>query len=253
VTLEAYDTALYCIVRDGKDRVHAADFTSSCFFKYDKKGNLYLCTSKGGTYAVKLGNGKTATLTAADAASPIHLTDWDLSIESWTSNFGYSQSDTMDALGEGVQKDMLTTVKVSDLDTQTWDTFGTFRIKETGKAVDAKSVSGVGYYTATFDIGDNADGAILSIGRIYDTVQLWVNNQKVGIDMNTLDVDISDYLVKGKNTIKIAIASDLQNVCVYNKAYTSSFQDQDGKVESLQTYGMGGPVTVTPYVKVEVK
>lgn len=122
-----------------------------------------------------------------------------------------------------------------------------------------KDVSGVGYYTTTFQLPENFaenNGAYLNIGSTNgNSAAVYVNGRKVsGVDFDKLKVDISDTLVKGENTIKVEVSSTLNNR-LKARGYYNNIKDissmMSGGNESIKTnvqdYGMTGKTTLVTY------
>ena len=206
ITLEAYDTAMYVIV--------AGDETS-------------------------------AVTEESEEAETIELTSFTLTVESWTSGYGYT--DGKASVDDEIIKEDLQSVEITDLTTQTWDTL-TFYDAD-GNEIAGETVSGVGKYETTFTL-DTYSEVSLDIGEYYDTVVLYVNGDEVPVNMiDASDVDITDYVQSGENTIVIEAASDLQNICIAEGTANSS----SDSVQSYGLYGNDGVVTlsVTPAAETE--
>ncbi|MCD8021604.1 MAG: hypothetical protein LUF30_00980, partial [Lachnospiraceae bacterium] len=193
VSLGAYDTAMYVLI--------AGDETAA-------DGN---------------------TTTALTESETIELTDFTLSVESWTSGYGYTDGKLSTA--DVIVKEALSDVAITDLASQTWDTL-TFTDSE-GNEIDGSTVSGVGSYRASFTISD-FQKVSLNVGDYFDTVKVYVNGTQVPVDMiDASDVDITAYVQAGENALVIEAASDLQNVCLANATENSTS-------ETVQSYGLDG-------------
>ncbi|MEE1492185.1 MAG: LPXTG cell wall anchor domain-containing protein, partial [Massilioclostridium sp.] len=128
------------------------------------------------------------------------------------------------------------------------------------------AVSGVGTYTTTFELpadwSDN-NGAYLDIESLCrNTAYVWVNGQRAtGLDFVTGNIDVSELLQPGVNTIKIEVSSTLRNRLVDlkypgmnpNSTYTPEdypLADRPAIRIPAADYGMTGEVTLETYTKV---
>jgi hypothetical protein len=103
----------------------------------------------------------------------------------------------------------------------------------------------VGTYTTTFDFGTQAGlAARLDLGAVTDTFRIWVNGKRLPAqDIIDTVVDLDGYLVAGRNVLKVEVASTMRNaVRVARGGQWTGFAKQD--------YGLLGPVTLRPYLKV---
>lgn len=179
---------------------------------------------------------------SADAKTPsqtLELRDFTLSVESWTSGYGYTEGKA--SVDDQILKTALQDVEITDLNTQTWDKL-TFQDPD-GNTISGDTVSGVGSYKTTFELGDYSS-VELNLGDYYDTVKVYVNDQQVPVDMiDASHVSITDYVQTGENTLVTETASDLQNVCLANGSENSTADS----VQSYGLYGTDGAVIVTVY------
>lgn len=119
--------------------------------------------------------------------APIPLEDWQLEIEAWSPAHPYG---TPADSPEGVEtkKTRLAPIQLKTL--RPWkDIPGV----EPG-------TSGVGYYKTCFNWDESDDGAVLDLGKTYDTARAWINGQEVILDQMGLRADITKLLTAGKNT-----------------------------------------------------
>lgn len=121
----------------------------------------------------------------------ISLGNWNLTVESWTK-------------GETVLDTQKTKIEVGTLDTlKTWD-----------QIEGLENVSGVGEYTTTFETNeDYQEGQIayIHMGQVKDAYNVEINGKSVVVDQASGIADISEYLIKGKNEIKVTVATSLLN------------------------------------------
>lgn len=194
VSLAAYDSALYVLV----DSIHDGAATENSPIDYSVTENC--------------------------------LADFTLTVESWTSGYGYTAPKTSEE--DVIVKTELAPVEITDLTSQTWDAL-TFTAPD-GSPVDGSSVSGIGTYKTCFMLEHDPEAVSLDIGDVYDTVQVYVNEKKVPVNMlDPNGIDISDFVTSGENSLRIVIASDLQNVCLANGSANSAR-------DSVQSYGLYG-------------
>ena len=106
-----------------------------------------------------------------------------------------------------------------------------------------QNASGLGTYTTTFDLPaawSTANGAMLSLGEVFDTFTLTVNNRAVPIDQISAEADVGPYLKAGSNTIAVRVATTLNN-------RLAKIDDDVANRGLVQPYGLVGPVLLTPY------
>lgn len=145
----------------------------------------------------------------------ITLTNWDLTIESWTKGDTPATSN----------KKIIRIGKIPAL--KAWK-----EIK------NLENVSGVGIYRTDFNLGRGDLGAVLELGGAKDTFELKINGEIVPLDPIEGKVDISQYIRRGNNTVEISVASTLLNAVL--KENTNDLRDTDN-------YGLFGAVIVRPY------
>ena len=219
------------VLGDVDPALHAVDNDNDVYYE---DGHLVLNADAAGTYEVSLSNGMTKTVVVEDVAESVVPEAWSLTVESWTpaNEFGVKGVDAAATAKTNIGPIALTELK-------TWN-----NIPELGE-----TISGVGTYTTTFVIDGPADGAVLDLGDVFDTVSIRVNGQDVEhINQTSKVVDLGGLVKQGENTLEILSASTLRNaVRTVDTAYA---------YKTVQEYGLQGPVTITPYVTeavVEVK
>ena len=154
--------------------------------------------------------------TISEKAATISIRDWDLTIESWTSGDAADAAVTAkDVIYEGHS------------DAISWS-----EIEGVGNGI-----SGIGTYTAVFDWEDENVGAVISLPEVGETFEIMVNDNLVYANQITKEADISDYLVKGENTLKVIVASSLQNA-------VNAKNGADGEKQ----YGIISETVIKPYV-----
>jgi hypothetical protein len=173
-----------------------------------KDGKLALKAFSGGSYRVTFSDGATAAAVTVPGA--LRLDAWDLTVEDWN---------------EGEKK---TIVEDRGLGIVTNEVY--FETKKTRIPVGktrlipwrnipgvGPDVSGVGYYSAEFDLSPDwkaaSDGACLVLGSTNgNSAAVYVNGTKgPAYDFNARTADISGLLVPGKNSITVEVSSTLNN------------------------------------------
>ncbi|EKJ72346.1 hypothetical protein FPSE_07466 [Fusarium pseudograminearum CS3096] len=211
---------------------------------YDSTGDDLIVVLKDTKAAsLTLSNGQTKNIPAMSSTDKkqllnIDISNWNLTLESWVPGPDETKSasvkKTMDL---GIQK----------------------TLKPWSEIPGAQNVSGVGTYTTTFQVPRvpvKDSIAVLQFGPVLNTIQAWVNDKQLPvIDIYDAQVDVSDYLVSGSNTIRVEVASTLFNAVKarvnYVKAngigpaapalYTSA---------DWQKHGLVGPVSLKSLRKV---
>ena len=155
----------------------------------------------------------------------------------------------------------------------TWD-----NIPEIGK-----NISGIGHYESSFHWDANAaDGAYLDFGNNFvSSMKIWINGKKVGgsffqneskdnfssskeknkkhsyiggINWINPVIDVSDYLVNGKNTIIIEYSSTLTNVALAEGLIKEmkNVSDWWNNDVEYQSYGPS-QATIVPFVEISIQ
>lgn len=217
---------------------------------YNSTGKDGLTVLLGDTEAASLtlSNGQTRRIPAMSSSDKKKLLNfdignWNLTLESWVPGPDETKSKS--------------TKKLMQLGTQK-------TLKPWSEISGAQNVSGVGTYTATVQVPQVPQVPIkdfvtvLQFGPVMNTIRAWVNGKQLpAIDIYDAQVDISDYLVSGSNTIRVEVASTLFNAVKarvdYVKAngvgpaapvlYTSA---------DWQKHGLVGPVSVKSLRKVSL-
>ncbi|PWN00284.1 MAG: hypothetical protein DBX37_02325 [Massilioclostridium sp.] len=188
-------------------------------------GNLVFKSTEPGEYQFQLNNGTVIT-NAPEVQSSLPIENWNLKVNYITApeNGSTSYYDSVWKESETIQLDQL---------------------KSWSEIKGIETVSGVGTYTATFNLEKGwaeGYGATIDLGDVEDSFTVTVNGTKVPFP-NQLDtvVDIGPYVKSGENTIEVEVASTLYNT-VNNKAE---------KISGL--LGNEGIVSVRPYACVEIE
>ncbi len=196
------------------------------------EGNsIVIRAAKSGTYSTTLSNGRTvrSTIAAAPAALDLTKANWSLKVEDWQPANPYAT--TFGAAAVETRKTQ------SELDLK--------ELKAWPEIPVLQNTSGIGVYTTSIELPSNwtkAHGARLSLGEVFDTFTVTVNDKPVSIDQLSAAGDIGAYLKPGRNTIAVRVATTLNNRLV-------KLDDDVAKRGIVQPYGLVGPVVLTPYVQ----
>ncbi len=195
-------------------------------------GQFAIFASQAGKYASTLSNGKKVISQIPASLAKIDLTggNWQLSVEDWKPANPYGSTGPA-SIATDKSKVQLT---LNGL--QTWPDIA-----------ELKNASGLGTYTYVFELpkewNSAKQGARLALGQVVDTFTLKVNGTAVAIDQISAQVDVSNTLKPGKNTIEVRVATTLNNRLV---ALNKAAADRG----IIQEYGLVGPVILQPYSKV---
>jgi hypothetical protein len=197
-------------------------------------GSLVIHATQGGTLATTLSNGQTITSTVGDVPAPIDLTHamWEVNAEDWQPANPYAE--TVGVAAAETRKTPLT-VQLDGL--KPWPEIPALQI-----------VSGVGTYVTRFNLPAKwkaGDGATLSLGEVFDSFTLTVNGKLVPVDQLSAEAEVGPYLVPGRNTITVRVATTLNNRLAKIDASVA-------KRGLVQPNGLVGPVVLTPYVQMRV-
>lgn len=186
--------------------------------EYNEHNQLVAKSFESGTETLTLSNQNTVTVTTGQVAQPITLSEWDLSVESWTE-------------GETPTETNKTILQVGTID----------GLKLWNKIPGLEKVSGIGRYTTTVFLEqgwEQGSGALIRLGDVVDSYQIEVNGNVVPASQINTTIDIGKYLEAGENTITVEVASTLLNAVLDAHALDGRNPDE---------YGMMGPVVLTPY------
>jgi hypothetical protein len=238
-------------------------------------GRLVARASRTGTYATALSNGRSVKTPVTvprigGSSGPLTLSDWQLSVDSWgptpSGDPTQTQHTRIPTSGTFTVKPLASS---SDGSLPSW----TDITPQNGFPVpdNLTNVAGVGTYATSFSLpsgwSTRSAGAFLNIGVAVDTVDIQINGTPVsGIDQNDRNqIDVGPYLRAGTNTLRINVATPLQNAVDVAPAVPATGQvaNSSETIGSLQGGGGGspfgggtskdanmgliGPVTLTPY------
>lgn len=147
-----------------------------------------------------------------EESSEIELSDWSLTVDSYTPGDKVERTETNEDTG-------VTTTEVTYETKHEEIDAGTLTELVSWKDIEAvgESVSGVGTYTATFTLPDDFDpetqkAEFKADSFNYGTAMITVNGQKVSVNMDTAEADLTDAVQAGENTISVRVTSSLCNV-----------------------------------------
>lgn len=204
-------------------RHHVVDTTADAV-RYDGPKILGR-TATAGQVSATLESGAIIRGAVAALPDPIELSQWQLRAEDWQP--GATATET------------ITPIVTVDLDAL---------VPWTAIPQLADS-SGVGHYTTTVTLPSGwkkVGGAVLDLGSVLDTFRVWVNGRRVpSAGLVSTKLDVGDYLLPGGNTIEVEVATTLINRL---RVVTPSIYG----IAKPSSYGLLGPVTLTPYGETEL-
>ena len=197
--------------------------------------------------SVTLSTGKTVTLSTRGVQLAYSLSNWSVVIEHWLS------PDDFYDLGPDAKKVNLT-VPIQGPVLASWDALG------------YQNVSGVGYYSTSFDwepSGANGSswGAYITVPPVSDGLVAMLNGQVLPpMDIVNPSMDISTFLVRGKNLLELKVSTTLKNSLFpyYSELRTAgggpitSWSSDAALGYGLEQYGIIGEVRIVPYAMVPI-
>ncbi|MCL2164548.1 MAG: hypothetical protein FWH55_09195, partial [Oscillospiraceae bacterium] len=276
IDLDYNNVALFAFEAVRDERLHIVETNAEA--AYALPGSLVIRATVSGAYNTVLSNGASYQ-NSFSVPAPYDITNWELSVESWTANpvaGDLWRFETIGSLHTANRKTstVKTPINVKLDKLTTWN-----NIPGVGR-----EHSGLGHYFATFNwAADKADGAYLDFGAtISDTMKVWINGQKVGGDACAnptkvrrsvgvaIDgvipegkilytggvswtrpiIDIGEYLVDGVNEIEIEYSSAHLNAMLASGA-VSQQTNRSGWWGHHVQYLDNGPhqAVLVPYVE----
>jgi len=218
ITLGAGDSMLV-LLTPAATRLHAVDTTGGEVL--DTGGALILRATRPGRYRVVLSDGRALDRVIDRLPAVRSLVDWHLMVSDWRQR----------SAGRLIQIP-------HDLDL--------YGLAAWSEIPELEDVSGIGSYRASFDLPDGRPdgtlGAYLELGTVAGTFDVAVNGRALPpVNQTTARVDIGPYIVPGRNTVTVEVATTLRN----RLRVTPGFPGQ--AVVPRQPVGLIGPVQVIPY------
>ncbi|MBQ4628805.1 MAG: hypothetical protein IJB44_06975, partial [Clostridia bacterium] len=182
---------------------------------------------------------------AVKTKAPFEITDWDLTVESWTpSDVVETRTETLLGVttNEYAYKTNKQTINVKLDKLTSWD-----NIEAVGK-----TVSGKGFYRSLFVWDGASDGAYLDFGRVTESMRIKINGVETDpVNMNLCRVDISDLIKVGENSIEIEYSSNLNNLQISRGKVKENIVVNNfvGYLTKYESYGPKKALVV-PYDKV---
>ncbi|ENH75763.1 hypothetical protein FOC1_g10003928 [Fusarium oxysporum f. sp. cubense race 1] len=214
-------------------------------YSSDGKDGIFVLLGDTQAASLTLSNGKTKKIPVASSSDKknalnIDIGNWNLTLESWVPG----PDETKSASVKKVMK------------------LGTQKLLQPWSEISgAQNVSGVGTYTATFQVPrvTSKDSiAVLQLGPVLNTIRAWVNEKQLpAIDIYDAQIDVSDYLVAGTNTIRVEVASTLFNAVKARVDYVKA-NGVGPAATALYTFadwqkhGLIGPVSIKSLRKVSL-
>lgn len=213
-------------------QVHVTSTEANGGAVVNSDGRVVVRADEQGKYSTTLSDGRTVSTPIGKVAPSVDLSTatWQLEVEDWNpvndyaTTFGPAATET-DKSVVSVELDELTPWR---------------------EIPGLENASGIGTYSTTFDLPKwgKTDGAALDLGRVFDTYALTVNGESVPVDQLDTRVDVSEYLVKGENTIEVRVASTLIN--------RLRSLDSAAAARTAYNYGLLGPVTLDTFAEKEI-
>lgn len=194
-------------------------------------------TTNVGDYSVALGENSYTGKVEEIAGTQLLQTGWNLTVTSW----------------EPGEKALLAkddpNYDARDINKRELDSIALDELKPWNEIEGLQDISGQGFYTNTFIVDGNFDGAYLDLGESYDNIlEVTLNGQVLpAIDQFNHILDLGSYLVPGENTLTIRTGTTL--AAAVRKAGGNVGSTDTSKVYPT-TYGLLGDISITPYVDV---
>jgi hypothetical protein len=198
------------------------------------RGAVFIRAAKAGTFFTTLSNGRKVRSKLAGVFALIDLTSakWELRAEDWQPANPYSN--TFGIAAVETRKSPVTV----DLD----------GLKPWPAIPALEQASGNATYLTSFELPadwSRNDSATLSLGEVFDSFTLTINGTPVPIDQLSAKTEVGQYLMAGRNTIAVRVATTLNN-------RLAKIDDSVAKRGIVQPYGLVGPVTLSPNKLVQV-
>ncbi|MFD1316406.1 glycosyl hydrolase [Namhaeicola litoreus] len=179
-------------------------------FSFSKGDDLKARIYKNGNYNISLSSGKSWDLSVSDLPEHFEIEgSWDVTFKKEN---GYGGSIKMDSLVD-------------------WKDYPKDSINfYSGTATYVKTI------TIPQELLKTDIKAVLDLGKVYIVANVWLNNKQVAISwMHPFELDISEYLVSGENTLKIELTNQWSNRLIGDERYPPN--DGNYKIEGYRPEG----------------
>lgn len=218
---------------------NSAKFYTSSVAENSNDTEVNMCAA-GATEPLTFTNGSNIDITST--AASVTLQNWTPVVEAWTAPVDPSEFERN-----------YTSPRINS-------TFQLQNLMPWAEASDSlRNVSGRGFYNSTFDwspADGTSEGAILSLGCIVHTARVWINRQQVPpLDPTEPIADITDFLVVGRNSIEIVVATTFGGSvrAVWEEIQTGAVPVAlAALVTNEQEYGLAHPVEIIPCRRIAV-
>jgi hypothetical protein len=246
ISLIGREATIVCVAEDtagfpDAGDVHAVSLTGGEVVIED--GSLMHRADASGTYGITLSDNTRKTVKVSGVPEKVELSEgWDLKLLSYgpTEKGAVLSMDKIYDYSVDPTVSVVTEVGFSGIALGTWSDLPATRGQLTSLGVEGMNeVSGIGYYTKTFELPEEWDGnvgAYLKFDHNSDMIAVvTINGHRLQAANQISDrVDARKFLKKGTNKIEIKLDSTLQN--------------RDPAAVEKTTYGLAG-VTLVPYVQ----
>jgi hypothetical protein len=221
--------------------------------------SIRLTSASTSPIKLQLSTGKSTTISPVQGLTPaFHLSNWSLTIESWT-----SPSNPFDLNPVAARSNLTTISNIQTL--LPWNQLSS----------SLETISGRGYYSTSFiwppapslnapqniifnrpPPTNDPRGAFLDLGMISHTARVSVNGHVLpALDVVWARADISNYLQNGVNSVEVVVSTPLGNAlsAIWGDVKSSGkFAQSQIEAPEVAAYGLVSSVTVIPYEVVSV-
>jgi len=235
------------------EKLHAV--SSDADSLYYSGDNLIMRASQSGEYTSLLNNSDIVK-TSVTVPENIPLPLWDLTVESWERTTGddyitYTEDRGLGYISTEYEYPTIkNNINVGQTELISWRNIQALR-RTSGSTVT--SVSGVGSYTTSFTLPTNWNAGNTAIFKAESlggsTARVYVNGVKAdAVDIFDVNLDITDLVHPGENTIEVQIATGLTNYRLGINQASGGASDIGGPYD----YGMLGEAAIVTYTNAVV-
>ncbi|KFZ24118.1 hypothetical protein V502_01397 [Pseudogymnoascus sp. VKM F-4520 (FW-2644)] len=237
-------TTIIAFRRSGSRPFSVRKLPASTLGSASFSSSVSIFSAAGDDTQVTLSNGTDVKLPAVPSR-PFVLSNWSLTVESWT-----SPSDPYDLGPVATRTNLSTITNIDEL--VPWHSI----------SASLTNVSGRGYYTTHFqwppsnsptaDAKSSIHGAFIDLGPIYHTVRVTINGHVLPpLDINWAHGDITKYLAKGSNAVEVVVSTPLGNALrvIWDSIKTAGKTAGSQVLEppAVHDYGLVAPVKIVPF------